>query len=563
MKRKNILLLLVLTLIISAISVFAIAVSAESSTPEMSIAYCNLSFRDNVCIKYAVRSNVSDVKILIWTSPEATYTVGTHDDEITESYSEDIDGVSHMIFDYTELTAKQMTDVIYACAYSQVNGVDYYSEINKYSILQYAYNKLGKTAGASDNTELKLMLTNMLIYGASAQQYFDYKEDRLSTDDWYQVKLTAGALDDGCTHGLYLPGDKVAMTASATDANGASFAYWADSSNNKVATTATYELTVGNKNEVYTPVYVNYSTGLEYDSNGDGTCYVIGMGDCTDTILVIPPVSPENDTVIGVEGFAGEAITSVSFPNTIEEIARRAFNNCTSLTDVYYDGTEEEWNNISISAGNDAIENATKHFNDPAIETFTVTFVDYDGTVLKSETVESGNSATAPADPTREGYIFVGWDKAFDNVTSNLTITAIYTQITEPTIVIGTATGSAGEEVEVIFNLVNSPELYAMSLKITFDDTTLELVSAESGEAMNAFTYTNPSRLKNGSNFMWYANDPAVANGTVLKLVFKIRDSAAVGDYSITMTCDPSNTYDADDNDVELDFVDGSIVVTE
>ena len=102
-----------------------------------------------------------------------------------------------------------------------------------------------------------------------------------------------------------------------------------------------------------------------------------------------------------------------------------------------------------------------------------------------------------------------------------------------------------------------------MSLKIAFDDTALELVSATSGDAMADFTYTNPSRLKSGSNFMWYANDPATANGTVLKLVFKIKDDTDVGNYSVTMTCDPSNTYDANDKDVNLDFVDGKIVVTE
>ena len=69
-----------------------------------------------------------------------------------------------------------------------------------------------------------------------------------------------------------------------------------------------------------------------------------------------------------------------------------------------------------------------------ALDTFTVTFVDYDGTVLSAQDVVSGESATAPANPTRAGdaqfsYIFAGWDKDFTNVTEDITVTAIYTQV--------------------------------------------------------------------------------------------------------------------------------------
>ncbi|MCU4156574.1 InlB B-repeat-containing protein [Carboxylicivirga sp. A043] len=62
-----------------------------------------------------------------------------------------------------------------------------------------------------------------------------------------------------------------------------------------------------------------------------------------------------------------------------------------------------------------------------SINQYTVTFVDWDGsTVLKTESVDYGGAATAPADPVRTGYAFTGWDVPFDNITADLTVTAQY-----------------------------------------------------------------------------------------------------------------------------------------
>ena len=62
------------------------------------------------------------------------------------------------------------------------------------------------------------------------------------------------------------------------------------------------------------------------------------------------------------------------------------------------------------------------------IKTFTVRFVKADGTTLTTETVEWGKSATAPEPPAaEEEFLFFGWDKAFDCVKSDLTVTAVYT----------------------------------------------------------------------------------------------------------------------------------------
>ncbi len=60
------------------------------------------------------------------------------------------------------------------------------------------------------------------------------------------------------------------------------------------------------------------------------------------------------------------------------------------------------------------------------IEVFTVTFVDHDDSILKTETVDKGNDATAPEDPAREGYKFIGWDTTFTNVQAAITVTAKY-----------------------------------------------------------------------------------------------------------------------------------------
>ena len=57
---------------------------------------------------------------------------------------------------------------------------------------------------------------------------------------------------------------------------------------------------------------------------------------------------------------------------------------------------------------------------------FTVRFLDWDGEVLKSELVAYGTDATPPADPTREGWRFIGWNASYTGITAATDITALY-----------------------------------------------------------------------------------------------------------------------------------------
>ena len=181
---------------------------------------------------------------------------------------------------------------------------------------------------------------------------------------------------------------------------------------------------------------------------------------------------PNRVTIIGEKAFnncsglTGELI----IPSSVQNIFRNAFANCISLTSIVIEGHPRlganSFNGCTnlqgiyclsntppianaepgcLSNTNDCpiyypcgmYENYKYVFtmyldrlyqNPDCARTFTVTFQDWNGTVLKSEQVEEGQSATAPANPIREGYTFTGWDKDFSNVQSDLIVTAQYTQ---------------------------------------------------------------------------------------------------------------------------------------
>lgn len=94
---------------------------------------------------------------------------------------------------------------------------------------------------------------------------------------------------------------------------------------------------LANVNIHYNHGNVVYSEGLEFTDNGDGTCGV-SIGSCTDSLIVIPPESPEGKRVssINYNGFYNcTFITSVILPDTVSSIGYHAFEKCTSLVSVY------------------------------------------------------------------------------------------------------------------------------------------------------------------------------------------------------------------------------------
>lgn len=78
-----------------------------------------------------------------------------------------------------------------------------------------------------------------------------------------------------------------------------------------------------------------------------------------------------------------------------------------------------------------------------AKRTLAVTFYDGQGHIIETDTVPYGGKATAPSEPVRDGYAFVGWDTDFGCVTKDIDVTAMWKPVSDAAIAAEAASGSS------------------------------------------------------------------------------------------------------------------------
>ena len=114
---------------------------------------------------------------------------------------------------------------------------------------------------------------------------------------------------------------------------------------------------------------------------------------------------PDTVTKVGYGAIARcDNLSSVILPASVTRIDNGGFAECGNLKDVYYGGTENQWNAISMGGYNDSLQSATIHYNStgPAA-TYTVTYNANGGSgAPASQTKTQGQSLTLSATkPTR------------------------------------------------------------------------------------------------------------------------------------------------------------------
>ena len=122
------------------------------------------------------------------------------------------------------------------------------------------------------------------------------------------------------------------------------------------------------------------------------------------------------------------------------------------------------------------------------ISFYTVRYLDYDGSVISTQTVGHGENATPPANPTREGYGFTGWVHNGQNIISSLDITAQYTANTNTPYKVEHYKENTADDGYTLFETTNHTG--------KTDTTATALPKAYTNFTQNT---THPSRIVNGN----------------------------------------------------------------
>ena len=195
------------------------------------------------------------------------------------------------------------------------------------------------------------------------------------------------------------------------------------------------------------------------------------------------------DSVKSINGssfFDCDALTTVTMGSSVTNIDGSAFEYCDALADVYYHGTEADWNAITIAEDNEPFINATRHY----IYSYSLSYDANGGVGTIDKQTGDVTYTIGSTVPVRSGYNFLGWS------TDSNAASAEY---------------AAGDSITLNEDTV----LYAVWSKITYTlsfDTNggVGTIDKQTGDV--AYTIGSTVPVRSGYNFLgWSTNSSATS----------------------------------------------------
>ena len=248
-----------------------------------------------------------------------------------------------------------------------------------------------------------------------------------------------------------------------------------------------------------------------------------------------------------------DSIYKVELPQDITKIGKNAFASCSSITDVYYAGTEFNWSSVNVYGGNTYLTNATFHYREailagisvktlPSKTIYTIgDSLDQTGLVItlsfndgSTEDVTSGFTLSE-LDSSTTGVKVITVKYANQTTTFEVTVNAspvrieILSQPAKVTYWVGESLDIAGLTLNLVYNdnsvtpITTGFEVNGFESATTGDQiitVTYLNFTTEFLVTVNEITLTNVEILSAPAQTTYWVGDSLNAAGLVLNLTF-------------------------------------------
>lgn len=274
-----------------------------------------------------------------------------------------------------------------------------------------------------------------------------------------------------------------------------------------------------------------------------------------DTRGITQLTMPDSILAIGAYAFVGNSITSVTLPEGIISIGPGAFLDNEGLESFSLpespEGYISYWKEFEFSGGVCSVASEETQMRMPAptitevtggytvtnfryaytwdrneLKEYTITFKDSDGTVIKTVKLNYGADIEYPADPTKEGHEFNGWDSDLKTMPAkDVTITATYISKEVPR---GNITGT----------LVDSDGNPIVGKVVKLHSKVITTVTDSKGR----FTFA----------------DVALVDHT---LIIESTEGNELGRYELSFGKSDSTSYSVDETDVDVNVTSSTVAI--